>query len=397
MEVVWQQVNIYTQDIAHVIENRMLRRNKMKLMTIFNNKGGVGKTTLLYHLASVLAEIGKKVLLIDLDPQCNLSLYGIEIEHLHEIWRKEDIFFDEGFNYGKKTMTKEQFDAFSREAHTIHFILKPTEDGEGEIENYSKPINIAPNLDMIPGRLTLYTYENKIASRWNDVYAGEALAVRTITRIREIAKMYSEMNGYDYVLLDTSPSLGALNKTIIMTADGFIIPALPDMFSLYGIRNIGKSLVSWKKELDTIFALISEEKRKLFPARPVQFFGYTIYNAKKATSKNVGNLGLAQAHYNYYKQIPNAIRENIPDTLRSTLSEDEIDAPIGNLSVMHSHNTFPSTAQKYRVPIWKIPDCELDDEDRSTVSGNRQKYYETYEKYREFAEDFIGRAERINE
>ena len=222
----------------------------MKLMTIFNNKGGVGKTTLLYHLASVLAEMGKKILLIDLDPQCNLSLYGIEIEHLHEIWRKEDIFFDEGFNYGKKTMTREQFDAFSREAHTIHFILKPTEDGEGEIENYSKPINIAPNLDMIPGRLTLYTYENKIASRWNDVYAGEALAVRTITRIREIAKMYSEMNGYDYVLLDTSPSLGALNKTIIMTADGFIIPALPDMFSLYGIRNIGKSLVSWKKELD---------------------------------------------------------------------------------------------------------------------------------------------------
>ena len=105
-----------------------------------------------------------------------------------------------------------------------------------------------------------------------------------------------------------------------MTADGFIIPALPDMFSLYGIRNIGKSLVSWKKELDTIFALISEEKRKLFPAHPVQFLGYTIYNAKKATSKNVGNLGLAQAHYNYYKQIPNAIRENIPDTLRSTLS-----------------------------------------------------------------------------
>ena len=135
--------------------------------------------------------MGKKVLLIDLDPQCNLSLYGIEIEHLHEIWSKEDIFFDEGFNYGKKTMTKEQFDAFSREAHTIHFILKPTEDGEGELENYSNPINIAPNLDMIPGRLTLYTYENKIASRWNDVYAGEALAVRTITRIREIAKMYS--------------------------------------------------------------------------------------------------------------------------------------------------------------------------------------------------------------
>lgn len=70
-----------------------------------------------------------------------------------------------------------------------------------------------------------------------------------------------------------------------MSADGFIIPALPDMFSLYGIRNIGKSLTVWKKELDTIFALISDEKRKLFPKEPVQFLGYTIYNAKRGKSK----------------------------------------------------------------------------------------------------------------
>ena len=369
----------------------------MKLMTIFNNKGGVGKTTLLYHLACILAETGKKVLLIDLDPQCNLSLYGVDVEKLHEMWKKEDMFFDEGYSYGKNSMTQEQYNAFTSEAHTIHFILKPTEDGEGELEKYPAPINVTDNLDMIPGRLTLYTYENKIASRWNDVYAGEALAVRTITRIREVARLYSEKNSYDYVLLDTSPSLGALNKAVIMNADGFIIPALPDMFSLYGIRNIGKSLMSWKKELDTIFALISDEKRKLFPTNPVQFFGYTIYNAKKASSRNVGSLGLAQAHYNYFLQIPSAIRDNIPSSLRITLSEEEIDAPIGTSSVMHSHNTFPSMAQKYRVPIWKIPDCELDEEDKSTVSGNKQRYYETKDKYLQFSKDFVERAERINE
>ena len=53
----------------------------MKLLTIFNNKGGVGKTTLLYHLACALTELGKKVLLIDLDSQCNLTLYGIDVEN----------------------------------------------------------------------------------------------------------------------------------------------------------------------------------------------------------------------------------------------------------------------------------------------------------------------------
>lgn len=58
----------------------------MKLLTIFNNKGGVGKTTLLYHLANILVEMGKKVLLVDMDSQCNLTLYGVSEKNLQEIW-----------------------------------------------------------------------------------------------------------------------------------------------------------------------------------------------------------------------------------------------------------------------------------------------------------------------
>lgn len=369
----------------------------MKLMTIFNNKGGVGKTTLLYHLACALAELGKKVLLIDLDSQCNLSLYGIDVEQLHDIWKSEDIFFDEGYDYGRESMAADSFREFVKKAHTIHFILKPTEDGTGEIDDMPSPIELSDNLDMIPGRLTLYSYEQKIASRWNDVYAGDSLAVKTITRIRQIAEQYAENNGYDYVLLDTSPSLGALNKTIIMNADGFIIPALPDMFSLYGIRNIGKSLSVWKKELDTIFALISDEKRKLFPKEPVQFLGYTIYNAKRGKSKNTDTWGLAQAHYDYAMQIPTAIKENISEELRCKLSEDDLNFPIGANEIMFSHNTYPSAAQKYRVPIWKIPDCELDEEDRGTITGNRQRYYNTRDAYIKFANEFIQRTDKLEE
>ena len=169
------------------------------------------------------------------------------------------------------------------------------------------------------------------------------------------------------------------------------------MFSLYGIKNIGKSLYSWKKELDTIFALISDEKRKFFPKNPVQFLGYTIYNAKRAKSKNVGSWDLAQAHYNYAMQIPEAILNNIPSELRSMITSEEINCPIGNTSVMHSHNTFPAMAQKYRAPFWKIPDCVLDDEDKGTILGNKNIYYETKDKYREFANDFLIRSERIKD
>jgi len=57
------------------------------------------------------------------------------------------------------------------------------------------------------------------------------------------------------------------------------------MFSLYGIRNIGRSLEAWKRELDIIYSLISNDKRKNFPNKFVQFLGYTIYNAKKYDSQ----------------------------------------------------------------------------------------------------------------
>ena len=101
-----------------------------------------------------------------------------------------------------------------------------------------------------------------------------------------IAEEYGVRFHYDFVIIDTSPSLGALNKLIISTVDGFLIPALPDMFSLYGIRNIGNSLKQWKKEFSTIYTLISDDKRKKFPPKFVRFLGYTIYNAKKIYRAN---------------------------------------------------------------------------------------------------------------
>ena len=64
----------------------------MKVLSIFNNKGGVGKTTLTYHLGHILAEMGKKVLMIDLDPQCNLSIYSILENEIGNIWEKENDF-----------------------------------------------------------------------------------------------------------------------------------------------------------------------------------------------------------------------------------------------------------------------------------------------------------------
>lgn len=367
----------------------------MKILSVFNNKGGVGKTTLTYHVANALSEMGKKVLIIDADPQCNLTIYALEQDDIHDLWATEDSFIDEGFESSKTKLSEIDYKKIINSPRSIHFLLKPTEEGTGDHEELPPPVSLNKYLDIIPGRLTLHLYEEKIASRWTDIYRGEPLAIRTITKIRTLAEEYADYYNYDYVIIDTSPSLGSLNKVIISTVDGFFIPASPDLFSLYGIKNIGKALSSWKAEFDTIYKLISDEKRRFFPKNFVTFLGYTIYNAKKYTGYN--NWDLAKAHYNYAKQIPATIEKNIQADIRSHLSQDIMETPIGSTSVMHSHNTFPSMAQHYNRPMWQVPDLpNLDKDHVSTLGGSGNKYRATRENYISFCEDLLSRIDLLD-
>lgn len=368
----------------------------MKILSLFNNKGGVGKSTLGFHLGCALGDLGKKVLLVDLDPQCNLTISGMFEEDLHQIWKDEDAYIEDYeaavAQYGIELLAHPR---------SIHFLLKPTEDGLNEFEQYPPVIPLYDNVDLIPGRLSLHKYENKLAERWSGLYQSDNLSIRTVTNIRRICEAYGKQNGYDYVLIDTSPSLGILNKVIISTVDGFIIPALPDMFSVYGIRNIGSSLQQWQREFETIYKLISEDKRSRFPEKFVQFIGYTIYNAKKQ-SKNLNEYDLARAHYAYAKEMPKIIEKFIVPQNRAPI--DNIMEPIGGASVMHSHNTFPSVAQALKCPMWLVPETykwykrekpELLESilTKEPNSGHFSRYRETQKNYHTFAKEFIERAE----
>lgn len=367
----------------------------MKIVSLFNNKGGVGKTTLAFHLSHILADMGYNILMIDLDPQCNLTICGMDEETLHTMWVEEDPYIED-YDAALKKTSQEEYEKLIKATRTIHFLLKPSEDGISEFKSLPPTFRIKTNLSLIPGRLTIHQFESKIAERWSGAYMGDPLAIRTVTNIRNIAEEYSNLYNFDFVIIDTSPSLGILNKVIISTVDGFLIPALPDMFSQYGIRNIGNSLKQWKKEFDTIYRLISEEKRNKFPDKFVRFLGYTIYNAKKYSGQTEWDL--ARAHYNYAQQIPATIEQFISEDVRSHLTPDFVHQPIGDISVMHSHNTLPNMAQKYKCPIWQVPDSEnLSPEDASTIKGNANTFYRpTKTKYKDFAKSFLERVATLD-
>jgi cellulose biosynthesis protein BcsQ len=376
----------------------------MKIISVFNNKGGVGKSTLSYHLGYTLSELGHKVLMVDLDPQCNLTISAMMEDRLHRIWEEEDSFIED---YERAFVQNPEIIDSPR---SIHFILKPTEDGISEPLNLPPPYPIAANIDLLPGRLSLHKYENKIAERWSGVYQGDNLAIRTVTNIRNICQRYATLNSYEYVLIDTSPSLGILNKVIMSTVDGFFIPAQPDMFSLYGIRNIGNALQLWQREFISIYSLISEEKRAKFPLHFVQFLGYTIYNAKKYTRDNepFNVYNLAQAHFQYVSRIPEIILEFIQVSNRINVSTDLIAKPIGGDAIIHSHNTFPAMAQALKCPMWKVPEeyAELENSNPDYLAllnqngfeynrGNNGRLREIKEKYILFTNDLLTRINSL--
>lgn len=84
---------------------------------------------------------------------------------------------------------------------------------------------------------------------------------------------------------------------------------------------------------------------------------------------------MAQAHYNYAQQIPGIIEQYIVPEVRQHLSHEMVHNPIGGIAVMHTHNTLPNMSQKYKLPIWKVPDCPiLSKEDRGTIAPNAKVY-----------------------
>ncbi|MBW4787098.1 AAA family ATPase [Alcaligenes faecalis subsp. faecalis] len=361
----------------------------MKTISVFNNKGGVGKTTLTFHLAHAFSEMGCRTLLVDLDPQCNLTILSMDADKLHEIWEVEDDFIED-FEAAKNSMSKDSFEKIISSTRSVHFVLKPTEDGVSDLNEISPPWSLGENLDLIPGRLTLHMYEDRLANRFPQAYQSDPLAIRTLTKFNNIAARYSEKFNYDIVIFDTSPSLGMLNKVIISTTDGFVIPCMPDMFSLYGIRNIGNSLRIWKSQFDSLYSLLSKDKRNQFPKEYVRLLGYTIYNSKKYSSRNKWDL--ATAHYNYAMQIPPTIKKFVDIQVREKLTDDQINEPIGGTAVMHTHNTLPNMAQKYHMPMWKVPACgHLESDDVPTIAGNRTTYESTRDKYKIFAQDLLAR------
>ncbi len=193
----------------------------MKSIAFFNNKGGVGKTSLVYHTAWMFAESGYRALIVDLDPQSNLSIMALDAEQLEALWPD---------------------DAHPR---TLFGAVEPLFGGTGDI----RPAHIellSDALGLIVGDLALSRIEDDLSTEWPRCLEGRERAFRVTTAFWRVMKEAAARHQADVVLIDVGPNLGAINRAALVAASHVVIPVAPDLFSLQGLKNLGPTLRRWR-------------------------------------------------------------------------------------------------------------------------------------------------------
>jgi cellulose biosynthesis protein BcsQ len=201
-------------------------------LSIFNHKGGVGKTTLTVNLAYALAGKGLQVLLVDSDPQCNLTSYLIEDAVVNDLLDHSD----------------------AADGQTVWSALKPIVEATGQAREIS-PISVADGISILPGDVRLAEFEAELGPLWAECFQRKVRGFRGTSALSSVVNAAAEEVGADVVLYDTGPNIGALNRIILLDCDYFLVPAACELFSVRAIKTLGHTLAAWISDWITISEL----------------------------------------------------------------------------------------------------------------------------------------------
>lgn len=301
----------------------------MKSLTFFNNKGGVGKTTLAVNMAHYLGKRHKqRVLFVDCDPQCNATQILLPEETWEELYKTAE----------------------SATQGTILKTINELRHGDSRIDT-DLPVIRSERfaVDVLPGHPFLALLEDVLSESWGQFAGGILGAAR---RTHWVAQLVAAAD-YDLVVFDVGPSLGALNRSVLIGSDMFITPVAPDLFSLYSFDNLATWFNKWGKTYErAVFATHSENED--VPLAPlmmsesgnvrVAFGGYT--TQEYLTKYTEGKARSVLAYDKYKVQIPSKA-----NALAQSLQSPELNLDLGVVPYMFS---MVPLAQSAHAPISEL-------------------------------------------
>lgn len=296
----------------------------MKTIAFFNNKGGVGKTSLVYHLAWMFADHGVKTLAVDLDPQANLTSMFLDDDRLEGLWPDDE------------------------HPDTVYGAIRPILRGTGDIA-HPRVEMITPNLGLIAGDLGLSRFEDKLSDAWPRCHNRDESAFRTITAFHRLIQQSSAW-GAELTLIDVGPNLGAINRSALIASDQVCLPLAPDLFSLQGLKNLGPTLREWRN----VWAdLLTKAPPDLpMPNGSMQPVGYIVMQHSMLDSRPV------KAYKRWMDRIPSVYRDAVlnaqpqPQPLPTVVTDPYC------LSLLKHYRSLMPMAMEARKPIFFLKSAD---------------------------------------
>jgi chromosome partitioning protein len=293
----------------------------MKSVVFFNNKGGVGKTTTVYHLAWMLSELGHRVLAIDLDPQSNLSSMFLSRERMEEVVLDEDLQL------------------------TILDAVVPVSEGEGYKPVHIEKIN--EYISLLIGNLALSAFEDKLSDAWNKCLARDVFGFKVSSVFKTLIDDAAARCNAEWVLIDVGPNLGAINRAVLIATDYVVMPVASDLFSLQGIKNLGKTLHEWRAQWQKRKGEYPKPDKQSIPSANMKPIGYLLMQYTSRESRPV------RAYIRWAEKIPAVYREYV---LNMALLNEQIsieDDPNCLALLKHFHSLAPMSMEA-RKPIFLL-------------------------------------------
>lgn len=297
----------------------------MKTMAFFNHKGGVGKTTLTINVAYALVDLGFRVMMVDADPQCNLTSFFLSEKQLDDLLGESD---EPG-------------------GGTIWSAIKPVVDGKGPI----KPVlayEIENGLFLAAGDVLLADYEEELPAAWTGSFARKERDYDVTCALSRASREMGLRYEADVIIFDVGPNVGPLNRTILLDADFFTTPVAADLFSLRALTTVGRAVGRWITDWKTIRGLASATDRKTLLAGTPEYIGY-VTSAYKVLS---GRTSTAP-HEFWEKKIAPRVSSRVVDVLR-LIDSSLVPHASNKLAAIKNFHSLAPQAQTLRVPIGRL-------------------------------------------
>lgn len=323
------------------------------VIAFFNNKGGVGKTSLVFHLAWMYSKLGERVIAADLDPQANLTAAFLEEEQIEELWEE------------------------SGSPKTIFACLQPILRGTGDVLA-PELILLDDSLALLPGDLDLSKFEDELSQEWLRCLDGNERAFRVVTAFWRILQFAAHAHGAKLILVDLGPNLGSINRAALVAADFVVVPLGPDLFSLRGLRNLGPTFRRWRNEWE---GRLKKKPASLapVPSGAMKPLGYVIQQHSVRLDRPV------KAYERWIARIPAEYRQHVldqPEGSNVSINDDH-----HKLALLKHYRSLMPMAQEARKPMFDLKPAD------GAIGAHMESAQQAYRDFKALAREIAARAE----